>query len=63
MSEEFDPGAAPESLEQLVTRLTPEIYENLKQAVELGRWADGKRLTAEQLEQSMQLVMSMTMVN
>ncbi len=55
-SDEFNLGFAPDSLEQLVASMTPEIYENLKQAVELGRWADGVRLSEEQREQSLQLV-------
>ena len=56
MSDEINLGYAPDSLEQLVAGMTPEIYENLKQAVELGRWADGVRLSDEQREQSLQLV-------
>lgn len=56
MNDEIISGVAPDSLEQLVASMTPEIYENLKKAVELGRWADGIRLSPEQLEQSMQLV-------
>ena len=43
-------------MELLLATVTPEIHEKLKLAVALGRWADGTRLSREQLEQSMQLV-------
>lgn len=44
--------------QQLINNITPEIYENLKRAVELGKWPDGNKLTAEQLEHCMQAVMA-----
>ncbi|RUO38324.1 DUF1315 domain-containing protein [Aliidiomarina shirensis] len=37
--------------------MTPEIYERMKNAVETGRWPDGNKLTAVQLENAMELVM------
>jgi len=40
----------PESLAQLLSDINPAIYERLKTAIELGKWADGTRLTANQLE-------------
>ena len=46
----------PESLEQLIEEITPDIYANLKSAIELGKWNDGSRLSAGQLESSMQTV-------
>jgi len=46
----------PESLEQLIEEITPDIYANLKSAIELGKWNDGSRLSAGQLELSMQAV-------
>ncbi|WP_224746078.1 YeaC family protein [Neiella litorisoli] len=46
------------SVEQLVSAMTPEIYDNLKTAVELGKWADGTPLTAEQKEHSLQAVIA-----
>lgn len=46
----------PESIEQLIAEMTPEIYANLKSAIELSKWNDGSRLSAEQLESSMQAV-------
>lgn len=41
---------------QLVETMTPETYQNLKRAVELRKWPDGKPLSAEQLENAMQAV-------
>ncbi|CAA0087133.1 Uncharacterised protein [Zhongshania aliphaticivorans] len=39
--------------EQLVDNITPTIYEGLKRAVEIGKWPDGRLLTAEQREHCM----------
>lgn len=46
----------PESMEQLIQEITPDIYANLKSAIELGKWNDGNRLSTEQLELCMQAV-------
>ncbi|MCM2680806.1 YeaC family protein [Echinimonas agarilytica] len=46
------------NLEQLISGMTPEIYEKLKSAVELGKWADGTALTASQKEHSLQAVIA-----
>ncbi|WP_253920933.1 DUF1315 family protein, partial [Yersinia pestis] len=35
-------------LEDLISVMTPEIYQRLVQAVELGKWPDGVALTSEQ---------------
>lgn len=43
-------------LARMLDVLTPDIVANLKRAVELGKWPDGKRLTPEQLETCMQAV-------
>lgn len=42
----------------LLNSITPEIYENLKRAVEIGKWPDGRALTAEQREISLQAVIA-----
>lgn len=47
----------PEQLEQLLLVMTPEIYQRLVTAVELGKWPDGVALTPEQKEHSLQMVM------
>lgn len=44
--------------DDMIRTITPEIYENLKRAVELGKWPDGKLLTKEQLEMSMQAIIA-----
>lgn len=46
----------PESVEKLVSEITPDVYESLKTAVELGKWEDGTKLTPEQLENSLQII-------
>ncbi len=51
-SQQFD------SLQTLIDSITPEIHENLKAAVEIGRWANGDRLTPEQLEHSLQAIIA-----
>lgn len=35
---------------EAIENITPEIYESLKTAVELGKWNDGRKLTPEQKE-------------
>jgi len=44
-------------IEQIIDSMTPEVYQRLATAVELGKWPDGVVLTAEQKENSLQLVM------
>ena len=46
----------PDSLQELIANMTPEIYENLRSAVELGKWQDGSRLSPQQLEHCMEAV-------
>ncbi|WP_144395229.1 YeaC family protein [Pleionea sediminis] len=45
------------NLDQLIKAMTPEIYHNMKTAVELGKWPDGTKLTDEQKETAIQAVM------
>lgn len=35
-------------LQQLIEKLTPDMYASIKAAVELGRWPDGRSLTEDQ---------------
>ncbi|UTA49348.1 YeaC family protein [Simiduia sp. 21SJ11W-1] len=42
----------------LLDNLTPEVYENLKRAIELGKWPDGRALTQEQRATCMQAVIA-----
>jgi len=45
------------SVETLLASMTPEIYEKLKTAVELGKWENGVALTEAQKDNSLQAVM------
>ena len=45
------------NIDEIVSNMTPEIYQRLVTAVELGKWPDGVALTAEQKENCLQLVM------
>ncbi|MES2663523.1 MAG: DUF1315 family protein [Pseudomonadota bacterium] len=53
----------PQNFEELLGEITPEAYENLKEAVELSRWQDGQRLTAEQQAHCMQLIIAYELRN
>ena len=46
----------PTQFQQLIDTITPEIYANLKRAIEIGKWPDGRVLTAEQRGLCMQAV-------
>ena len=35
-------------IEQIIASMTPELYQRLATAVELGKWPDGVALTPEQ---------------
>ncbi|OEY66972.1 YeaC family protein [Marinobacter sp. X15-166B] len=34
--------------EELIKRLDPAVYQSLRRAVELGKWPDGRQISAEQ---------------
>ena len=44
-------------VDNLLTAITPELYERLVLASETGKWPDGVALTAAQREHTLQLVM------
>lgn len=46
------------SFAHLISTLTPDVYESLKLAVETGKWADGRKLTQEQKELSLQAMIA-----
>ena len=46
------------NIKQLIDSITPDIYQRLKQAVEIGKWPDGSALTDEQKALSMQAVIA-----
>ena len=43
---------------QAIENITPEIYQSLKEAVELGKWADGRKLSTEQKELCLQAMIA-----
>ncbi len=43
---------------RLIDTLTPEIYLNLKQSLELGKWPNGEKLTQQQKEHTMQAIIA-----
>lgn len=45
-------------LKQILATITPEIYENLRRSIELGKWPDGRRLSKEQKELSIQAIIA-----
>ncbi len=45
-------------IKQLVQSLTHDTWLSLRQAVETGKWPDGTKLTEEQRENTMQLVIA-----
>lgn len=46
------------SYAQMIEKITPEIYQNLKQSVELGKWPNGLALTKEQKENCLQAIIA-----
>lgn len=45
-------------LQQLLESITPDIYERLKRAVELGKWPDGRVLSEGQKELCLQAIIA-----
>lgn len=45
-------------LDEFLSAMTPEIYQNLRQSLELGRWPNGERLTDEQRETGLQAIIA-----
>lgn len=46
------------SLKDVIAHMDPEIHMNMKTAIELGRWANGERLTPEQIEFCLQAIIA-----
>lgn len=42
------------NIDDLIASMTPAIYNNMKEALELGRWGDGRAVTPEQKEHSLE---------
>ncbi|PCJ28749.1 MAG: hypothetical protein COA96_00180 [SAR86 cluster bacterium] len=43
-------------MEQLIGKITPDIYQRIKLAVEIGKWEDGNKLTSDRLDSCMQII-------
>lgn len=43
---------------QYIESMSPEVYERLKRAVELGKWPDGRTLTTAQRRDALQAVIA-----
>ena len=48
--------APPDTINELVDRMSPEIYDRLKEAVALGRFNEQERMSEELLGHCMQLL-------
>ncbi|HUH37886.1 MAG TPA: DUF1315 family protein [Spongiibacteraceae bacterium] len=46
------------NFEQLIASIDPDIHRNLKRAIEIGKWPDGRALSAEQRALCMQAVIA-----
>jgi uncharacterized protein YeaC (DUF1315 family) len=46
------------TFDELLQSMNPEIHATMKTAVELGKWADGRRLSAAERENCMQAVIA-----
>lgn len=49
--------------QKLIETITPEIYANLKTAIEIGKWPDGRSLSSEQRELCLQAVIAYELKN
>lgn len=47
--------------DDLIEKMSPEIHASLKRALEIGKWPDGKLLSAEQRELCMEAVIAYDM--
>lgn len=45
-------------IEQVLQAVTPDVYEKLKRAVEIGKWPDGRKLSADQRATCLQAVIT-----
>ncbi|MBR9885145.1 MAG: YeaC family protein [Oceanospirillales bacterium] len=46
------------NFEKMIEAMTPDVYNALKRAVELGKWPNGERLSQEQRETSLRAVIA-----
>ena len=48
---------------EMIQNITPDIYLSLKQSLEIGKWPDGRKLTDEQKELTMQAMIAWEIQN
>ncbi len=46
----------PESIDELIAAMDEDAYKSIQTAIEIGKWKDGKRLSSEQLEHCLQIL-------
>ncbi|WP_432474018.1 YeaC family protein [Amphritea sp. HPY] len=46
------------TFEKMIAAMTPDVYQSLKQAVELGKWPNGERLSQDQKETCLRAVIA-----
>lgn len=46
------------SFVEMIENITPDIYQSLKLAVEIGKWSDGRKLSQEQKELCLQAMIA-----
>lgn len=51
------------NFDRMVAQMTQEMYENFKQAIQLRKWPDGRRLTTEQTELCLEAVIKYEMIH
>lgn len=51
------------NFKEMIDNMSPEVYEKIKLAVELGKWSNGTRLTDEQKELCLQAVITYDYAN
>ena len=59
----IDASDTPDNFAELINSITPEIHQELKRAIELGKWANGQVLTEEQKENSLQVIIAWEAIN
>lgn len=58
MSSDITPPPKPESLDELLQGISEVVYERIRNAVALGKWENGDRLSPTQLEHCLQLIIA-----
>ncbi len=51
------------SIQDILEMMNPEVHMNLKTAVELGKWPDGRKLTDEQRANCLQAIIAYERAN